>query len=78
MRPIIYLVIEIILTVLLVGFIPPLSALCMAGLLVITLCVVRCIPQCMPYIIRTPWAALIGGYLVTYLYYYLDIALLSR
>jgi hypothetical protein len=32
----------------------------------------------MPYMTRTPWAALVGGYSVTYLYHYMDIALLSR
>lgn len=77
MHPIIYLAIEIALTVFVVGFIPPSSALRWAGFLAIILCVVRCIPECMPYMVRTPWAAFIGGYSVTYLYHYLDVALLS-
>jgi hypothetical protein len=32
----------------------------------------------MPYMVRTPWAALVGGYSVTYLYHYLDVAMLSQ
>jgi hypothetical protein len=32
----------------------------------------------MPYMTRTPWAALVGGYTVTYLYHYLDVTMLSR
>jgi hypothetical protein len=78
MHPIVYLIAEIVLTVLIIGFTQPYSPLRPAGLLIITLCVIRCIPGCMPYMVRTPWAALVGGYSVTYLYHYLDIALLSR
>ncbi|KAH7385344.1 membrane bound O-acyl transferase family-domain-containing protein [Phaeosphaeria sp. MPI-PUGE-AT-0046c] len=78
MNPLIYLFIEIALTVFIIGFTAPFSALRPVGLLIITLCVIRCIPNCMPYMIRTPWAALVGGYSITYLYHYLDIALLSR
>lgn len=77
MHPFIYLIVEIVLTVLVVGFVPPSSALRVAGLIAVTFCVVRCIPECMHYMVRTPWAALVGGYSVTYLYHYLDIALLS-
>lgn len=76
-HPIIFLIAEIILTVFVVGFTPPSSKLRPAGLLVIMLCVALCIPECVPHMIRTPWAALVGGYSVTYLYHYLDIALLS-
>lgn len=78
MHPVIYLVTELFLTMFVVGFTTPYSILRPTGLLLCTLCVVRCIPGCMPYMTRTPWAALVGGYSVTYLYHYLDIALLSR
>ncbi|KAF2464157.1 uncharacterized protein BDR25DRAFT_98668 [Lindgomyces ingoldianus] len=78
MHPIIYLVSEFILTVFVVGFTHPTSRLRLIALLPVALCMVCCIPQCMPYMIRTPWAALVGGYAVTYLYHYVDVALLSR
>lgn len=78
MHPIIYLVSEFMLTVFVIGFTPPTSRLRLVGLLLVALCVIHCIPQCMPYMIRTSWAALVGGYSVTYLYHYLDVALLSR
>lgn len=78
MHPLIYLFVEIALTVFIIGFTTPFSALRPAGLIINTLCVVQCIPNCMPYMVRTPWAALVGGYSITSLYHYLDIALLSR
>jgi hypothetical protein len=78
MHPIFYLMAEFVLTVLIIGFTQAHSSLRPAGLLLITLCVIKCIPSCMPYMVRTPWAALLGGYSATYLYHYLDIALLSR
>ncbi|KAH7096037.1 membrane bound O-acyl transferase family-domain-containing protein [Paraphoma chrysanthemicola] len=78
MHPIVYLIAEVVLTVLIIGFTQPHSHLRPVGLLLVMLCVTRCIPGCMPYMVRTPWAALVGGYSVTYLYHYMDIALLSR
>jgi hypothetical protein len=78
MHPLIYLVVEIALTVFIIGFTTPHSALRPVALLIITLCVVQCIPSCMAHMKRTPWAALVGGYSITYLYHYMDIALLSR
>lgn len=78
MHPIIYLIAEIALIIFIIGFTQPHSPLRLAGLIPITLCVVQCIPECMPYMVRTPWAALVGGYSITYLYHYLDTALLSR
>jgi len=32
----------------------------------------------MQYMVRTPWAMLLGGYSVTYFFHYLDVVLLSR
>ncbi|KAF1962570.1 hypothetical protein CC80DRAFT_589074 [Byssothecium circinans] len=78
MHPIIYLVTQIILTVLVIGFSTPYAVLRPTGFVFMTFCVYRCIPGCMPYMTRTPWAALVGGYSITYLYHYLDVALLSR
>ncbi|KAF2499668.1 hypothetical protein BU16DRAFT_279495 [Lophium mytilinum] len=78
MHPIVYLFAEIAITVFVIGFTPPNSLFRLVGLLAVAFCVFQCIPLCMPYMIRTPWAALVGGYSVTYAYHYLDVALLSR
>ncbi|KAF2691970.1 hypothetical protein K458DRAFT_482614 [Lentithecium fluviatile CBS 122367] len=78
MHPILYLVFQLILTVFITGFTQPDSRLRPIGLVGSTLCVVQCIPLCMTYMVRVPWAALVGGYSVTHLYHYLDIVLLSR
>lgn len=75
MHPAIYLNTEFALTILILSFTTPSSPLRPAGLLATTLCTP---PQCMPYMTRTPWAACVGGYAVTYVYHYLDVALLSR
>jgi hypothetical protein len=64
--------------VLVIGFTAADSRLRLGGLLFSIVCVLQCIPLCMLYMKRTPWAALLGGYSVTYLYHYLDVAILSR
>ena len=78
MHPIVYLILEFITTVLVIGFTASNSRARLGGLLISVFCVVQCIPSCMLYMERTPWAALVGGYSVTYLYHYLDVAILSR
>jgi hypothetical protein len=78
MHPIIYLVLEFIITVLVIGFTAFDSKFRLGGLFFSIICVVQCIPNCMLHMKRTPWAALVGGYSVTYLYHYLDVAILSR
>ena len=77
MHPAVYLLAEYIVTVTVVGFIPAGSALRLVGLGLVFICMLQCIPTCMLHMVRTPWAALVGGYSVTYVYHYLDVALLS-
>jgi len=78
MHPITCLGLQFVLTVLVIAFTQPNSHLRPFGFIIQILCVVWCIPLCMQYMKRTPWAALVGGYSVTYLYHYLDVAMLSR
>ena len=78
MHPVIYIILEFFTTVLVIGFTSSHSIVRLGGLLVSIFCVVQCIPLCMLYMRRTPWAALIGGYSVTCLYQYLDVAVLNR
>lgn len=78
MHPGFYLVAEFVTAVLVIGFTPADSNLRLWGLAWNIFCVFKCIPLCMQYMVRTPWGALLGGFAISYLYHYLDIALLSR
>jgi hypothetical protein len=71
MPHIIHLGTEVIITVFLIEFTAPLSGLGPTKLLFTTFCVFRFIIGRIPYIIRTPWAALVRGYPLIYLYHYL-------
>lgn len=77
MHPISYLLAEYGITVVAVGFTPAGSALRLVGMVLVTMCMLKCIPICMTHMLRTPWAGLVGGYSVTYVYHYLDVAILS-
>lgn len=78
MHPVLYLVAEFTLTTFVIGFTAPRSPIRPVSLLLIVYWVYQCIPLCMEYMVRTPWAALVGGYAVTWGYHYLDVALLNR
>lgn len=77
MHPILCLVGEVIVTTLVTGFTHPGARLRLLGLIPVALCVLQCVPLCMKSMVRTPWAALVGGYSITYLFHYLDVAVLS-
>jgi hypothetical protein len=77
MHPINYLLAEYGITVVAVGLTPAGSALRIVGMGLISLCMLKCIPLCMNHMVRAPWAALVGGYSITYVYHYLDVAILS-
>lgn len=78
MHPILYLPAEGALTILIIGFTAPSSPLRPAGLVLIAYWLYKCVPLCMPALVRTPWAALVGGYAATWAYHYLDVALLNK
>ncbi|EFR01714.1 hypothetical protein MGYG_04717 [Nannizzia gypsea CBS 118893] len=59
-----------------VGFTRPSSILRLAVAPVLALCSFRCTTTSIDYMVRSPWAALVGAYSVTFFLHYLDIALL--
>ncbi|OCK82941.1 hypothetical protein K432DRAFT_470169 [Lepidopterella palustris CBS 459.81] len=77
-HPVLWLVAEIAISTFVVGFTLPSSFIRPASLSLMVLCLWQCLPKCVEYMIRSPWAALLGGYAVSFFFHYLDIALLSR
>jgi hypothetical protein len=62
-----------------VGCTPPNSHVLRAGaFLLIALCTWHCITTAKDVLIRNPWASTLGGYSVTLLFHYIDIALLGK
>jgi hypothetical protein len=57
MHTIAYLIFPFVLTASIIGFTHPASHIHPLGFIVQIFCVARCIPLCMPYMVRTPWAA---------------------
>ena len=78
MHPTLYLLSVFLSTALAVGYTNPKSQLRFVGFVFVAFCVFRCVPSCMSYMERTPWAGLVGGHTVTCAYHYIDVALLSR
>ncbi|OAL66244.1 hypothetical protein A7C99_3352 [Trichophyton rubrum] len=59
-----------------VGFTRPSSISRQAVAPILTFCTFRCIATSMDYMIRCPWAGLVGAYTITFFLHYLDIVLL--
>lgn len=78
MHPLLFVIIEIILSILAVGFTSPNSTLRKVALFPVLYCMVTCVSNCMEYMVRTPWASLLGGGAVTVLYQYIDVALINK
>lgn len=76
-NPILLLFIQYTTTALILGFTPPNSVLRFALVPHAIICSAICIPACKTYLLRSPWAALVGGYSITYLFQYVTLALLS-
>lgn len=77
-HPILLVLIEVITTAIVVGFTAPSSILRLGALLIVALSTWQCISTAMEYMVRSPWASLAGGYAVTFLFHFVDVALLSR
>ncbi|RAL10258.1 wax synthase family protein [Aspergillus homomorphus CBS 101889] len=60
------------------GFTPARSSLRVGALIIVALCTAHCISTALPYLVRTPWASLAGGYSVMLLLQYVDIGLLTH
>ena len=72
------LLLQFSLTSFLIGFTPSSSPLRKTLLPTIIICTWGCVTTSKCQIQRTPWAALVGGYSVTYLLQYISIVLLSK
>jgi hypothetical protein len=69
----------IFISVTVVGCTPPNWHVLRAGaFLLIALCTWHCITTAKDVLIRNPWASTVGGYSVTLLFHYVDIALLGQ
>ena len=76
--PIQLLLLQFSLTSLVVGFTPSCSILRVSCLPLIILCTWKCVFTSKLHMQRSSWAALVGGYSITYLLQYISIALLSK
>ncbi|KAM5449419.1 hypothetical protein MaudCBS49596_004900 [Microsporum audouinii] len=63
-------------TALVVGFTEPSSIIRTAVTPVLIICSFQCITTSIDYMVRSPWASSVGGYTLTFLLHYFDIALL--
>ncbi|KAL1961854.1 hypothetical protein VTN77DRAFT_978 [Rasamsonia byssochlamydoides] len=77
-HPILLVLIEVLVTVIVVGFTAPSSVLRLGAFLIVALSAWQCITRAIEYMVRSPWAALVGGYAVTFLFHYVDVALVGR
>lgn len=76
-NPLILLLVQYMATALIVGFTTPTSVLRFAVLPLMATCTAICVTSSKALLVRTPWAATVGGYSVTYLFQYIALALLS-
>ena len=76
-NPLVLLLVQYMATALIVGFTTPNSVLRLAVLPLVATCSAICVASSKILLVRSPWAALVGGYSVTYLFQYIALALLS-
>jgi len=72
------MVLQVSLNALLIAFTSPSSPLRLAVLPIIVICVHQVLPICLEATGRVIWAALLGAHSVSFLFQYLDTALLSK
>lgn len=75
--PVLLLFAQYTTTALILGFTSPTSAFRLALLPLVVICSATCVPACKSFLLRGPWAAIVGGYSITYLFQYITLALLS-
>ena len=78
LHPLYFLATEIGTSILVVGFTSPSSILRVASLPFTAACLWYVVQKSINHMVRSPWAALLGGYAVSFFFQYVDIALLSR
>jgi hypothetical protein len=78
-HPILLVLTEMIITSIVVGFTLPSSTIIRCGTFpFMALCMWQCIPTSIEHMVHTPWASLVSGYAVVFLFHFIDVALLSR
>lgn len=77
-HPLILLAMEIAMSALLLGFTSPFSILRPASIPITSACVWFIIQTSVEHMVRSPWAALVGGFAVSFFFQYLDVILLSK
>ena len=76
--PVQLLLLQFSLTAFVVGFTPSSSGIRVSCLPIVILCTWQCVTTSKCHMQRSSWAALVGGYSITYLLQYISIALLSK
>ena len=76
-NPLIVLLVQYMATALILGFTTPTSVLRFAVLPLVDTCSAICVASSKIILLRSSWAAIVGGYSVTYLFQYIALALLS-
>ena len=76
LHPLLLFCFQISLCAISIGFSPPYSLFRYATLPVVTLFMWQILQTAMTYMIRPPWAGLLGGYSVSFLFQYLDAGVL--
>lgn len=72
------IVLQISLNAFIVAFTPPSSSIRLAVLPLIVICVYQVLPKCMEATGKVIWAALLGAHSISFLFQYIDTALLSK
>lgn len=77
-HPLFLVFIQTLITAAITGFTPAHSAIRWGAFPLIVLCVGQIISTSIDYLIRSPWAGLVGGHSVTLLFQYIDLVLLRQ
>lgn len=78
MHPLLPLAGEIYLSIIVIGFTPASGILRAASLPVVAICMWWTVQNSPDYMVRSPWAALVGGFAASFFFQYVDVALLSK
>lgn len=76
-HPLFPLLMEVVVSSFIVGFTSSSSIFRLASLPVTAGCLWLVIQNSMKYMVRSPWAGLVGGYAISFFFQYIDVALLN-
>ncbi|MCJ1257705.1 hypothetical protein MMC24_005531 [Lignoscripta atroalba] len=78
LHPIIFYLVENLVTTLVIGFTSPSSIVRPAVFPLHFVCVWKVLPTCPEMLYRIPWAGIVGGHIIVSLYHYVEVALISK